>query len=450
MKIGIIGGSGLDDPSLIQDCEEKEVETPFGNPSSSITCGSIEGVEVCILARHGKKHEIPPTQVNNRANIFALGKLGCTHIIATTAVGSLREEIGRGDFVVLDQFIDFTRHRKISFHEDFTEGIKHTPMADPFDKVLREKIIQGCQGQGIKYHPKGSVVTIEGPRFSTRAESQVYRMWGADVINMSIAPEAALANEAELPYAAIAMSTDYDCWKTDEEPVSWDAILEIFGENSDKMKKLLVEVIKNLDRNENLGESAIAEDPIVQDVPESLLSKSEIIKSKIRTIPNWPKEGIMFRDITTLLQDADGFRKTIEVLEERYKDKEIDYIAGIESRGFILASALALRLGKGMILIRKPGKLPAETISQEYELEYGTDAVEIHKDAIKPGEKVLLVDDLIATSGTCLAACNLIGKLGGKIEECAFIVELNDLGGRRKLEDKGYKMFSIINYAESG
>jgi 5'-methylthioadenosine phosphorylase len=242
MKIGIIGGSGLDDPKLLENYEEVEVGTPYGTPSSKITCGKIGNTEVCILARHGKKHQIPPTQVNNRANIFALGKLGCKHIIATTAVGSLREEIGRGDFVILSDFIDFTRHRKITFFEEFKENPEHTPMADPFSVLLRKKIIASCKSLGIPFHEKGTVITIEGPRFSTRAESNMFRMWGADVINMSIAPEAILAKEAALEYSAIAMSTDYDCWKLDEEPVSWNQILKTFNENSEKMKKLLVDV----------------------------------------------------------------------------------------------------------------------------------------------------------------------------------------------------------------
>ncbi len=424
VKIGIIGGSGLDDPKMLQDFQETEVDTPYGRPSSTITTGTIAGIEVCILARHGKKHEIAPTNVNNRANIFALGKLGCTHIIATTAVGSLREEIDRGDFVILDQFIDFTRHRSITFHDDFKMGIKHTPMATPFSEFLRKKIISSCNNLGIKHHPKGTVITIEGPRFSTKAESKIFRMWGADVINMSVAPEAALTNEAGLQYSAIAMSTDYDCWKEDEAPVTWDAILEIFKNNSEKMKSLLVKVIEKIANDDE-----------------------EFIKSKIRTIPDFPKPGIMFRDITTLLKDAEGFQRTMKVLEERYKNEKIDLIAGIESRGFVLASALASRLNKGVILVRKPGKLPGEKVREEYNLEYGTDAIEIHKDAVQPGQNILLVDDLIATSGTAGAACSLITKLGGKIIDTAFVVELEDLGGRKKLEDKGFSVFSILKFS---
>jgi adenine phosphoribosyltransferase len=151
----------------------------------------------------------------------------------------------------------------------------------------------------------------------------------------------------------------------------------------------------------------------------------------------------MFRDITTLLKDKEGLSRTIKILEERYKNEEIDLIAGIESRGFIIASALALRLGKGLVLVRKPGKLPAETIKAEYELEYGRDSVEIHKDAISPGQKVLLIDDLIATGGTASAACRLIEQLGGKILECAFIVELPELKGREKLI---WPVFKVVDF----
>jgi len=244
VKIGIIGGSGLDDPKILEDVQEIEIETKYGNPTSPLKIGKIKGIDVVLIARHGKKHTIPPSQVNFRANIQALKEQNCTHIITTTAVGSLKEEIGRGDLVILDQFIDFTRFRKISFYDEFEEGnAKHTPMAEPFDNKLRELLIKKCSELEIKHHKKGTVITIEGPRFSTKAESKMFQQWGADIINMSIAPECALANEAGIPYASVAMSTDYDCWKEDEEPVSWDAILEIFGKNVEKVTKLLVETI---------------------------------------------------------------------------------------------------------------------------------------------------------------------------------------------------------------
>ena len=244
VKIGIIGGSGLDDPNILEGAEDVEVETPYGKPTSAVKVGKIDDVEVALLARHGREHTIPPSQVNFRANVWALKEVGCTHILATTACGSLREEIGRGDFVILDQFIDFTRHRKVSFFEKFEPGkMKHTVMAEPFSKVLRNILIETCSELGLRHHPKGTVVTIEGPRFSTKAESHMFRAWGADVINMSVAPEAILANEAGIPYAAVAMSTDYDCWKEDEEPVSWEEILKVFGENVEKVTKLLLNTI---------------------------------------------------------------------------------------------------------------------------------------------------------------------------------------------------------------
>jgi adenine phosphoribosyltransferase len=172
------------------------------------------------------------------------------------------------------------------------------------------------------------------------------------------------------------------------------------------------------------------------------------IKSKIRTIPNYPKKGIMFRDITTLLKDPVGFRLVVDNLTQRYihADFNFDTIVGIESRGFIIGSALAYTLGRGFIPIRKKGKLPAEVVSQEYELEYGTDKIEIHKDALKKGERVILVDDLLATGGTALAAAALVEKLGGAVVELAFVVDLPDLGGKKKLKDKGYNVFALTEF----
>ncbi|MGV8086741.1 MAG: adenine phosphoribosyltransferase [Candidatus Woesearchaeota archaeon] len=173
---------------------------------------------------------------------------------------------------------------------------------------------------------------------------------------------------------------------------------------------------------------------------------TEKIKSKIRIIKDWPKEGIMFRDITTLLLDAPTFNHTIDLLLDRYKDKHIDAVAGIESRGFIIGSILANRLNVGFIPIRKKGKLPAETESEEYELEYGKDTIEVHKDAIVKGSKVLIVDDLIATGGTILAACKLIKKIGGELVECCVVIDLPKLGGKKKLEKAGYPVFALVEF----
>jgi 5'-methylthioadenosine phosphorylase len=247
VKIGIIGGSGLENPDILKSPQEVNVETPYGTPSSPLLSGSLNGTETVILSRHGWHHTIPPSKVNYRANIFALKEIGCTHIITTTACGSLREEIRRGDLVIPDQFIDFTRHRSITFFEEFEPGkMNHTPMADPFDKKLRDLIISAAGKTGIAVHERGTIITIEGPRFSTRAESRMFRIWGADVINMSVAPEAILANELGMPYAAIAMSTDYDCWKEDEVPVSWEEVIAVFNSNVSKVLKLLLEVIPSV------------------------------------------------------------------------------------------------------------------------------------------------------------------------------------------------------------
>lgn len=247
VKIGIIGGSGLDNPDILKGAKDIDANTSYGKPSSNLKVGKIGNVDVILIARHGREHTIPPTQVNFRANIQALKDQGCTHIIATTACGSLREEIDRGHLVIVDQFIDFTRHRKISFHESFEpHNAKHTPMATPFNEDLRQLLIKSCKSLKLFCHEKGTVITIEGPRFSTKAESRMFRIWGADVINMSIAPECALANEAGIPYAAVAMSTDYDCWKDDEEPVTWDAILQIFKQNAKNVTDLIVDVIPKI------------------------------------------------------------------------------------------------------------------------------------------------------------------------------------------------------------
>ena len=245
LKIGIIGGSGLYDPDIVKNREEIQISTEYGEPSSPLTKGEIEGVETLILSRHGCNHQFSPTQVNNQANIKALQKMGVTHIIATTACGSLREYIAPGHFVIVDQFIDFTKFRKTTFAESFENGMEHPSMAYPFHEGLRQCLYDSARSLDLKVHDKACVVTIEGPRFSTLAESRMFRVWGADIINMSTAPEAMLANEAGIPYAAAAMTTDYDCWKTDEPLKTWEEILEVFNKNVDKVKKLLVKTVKD-------------------------------------------------------------------------------------------------------------------------------------------------------------------------------------------------------------
>ncbi|MEF2143973.1 MAG: S-methyl-5'-thioadenosine phosphorylase [Desulfovibrionaceae bacterium] len=246
LTLGIIGGSGLDDPDILDDVQDMEISTPYGTPTSPLKIGRIGDRKVVLAARHGRTHTDSPTRVNNRANLWALKECGCECILATTAVGSLREEIDRGDLVILDQFIDFTRLRSLTFHETFEPHTPiHTPMATPFSSYLRDLLKAACLRQEVAHHDKGTVVTIEGPRFSTRAESNMFRAWGADVINMSTAPECILANELGLPYAAVAMSTDYDCWKEDEAPVSWEDVLQTFNSNVNKVTRVLLDTVRS-------------------------------------------------------------------------------------------------------------------------------------------------------------------------------------------------------------
>ncbi|XP_042572220.1 S-methyl-5'-thioadenosine phosphorylase [Cyprinus carpio] len=223
VKIGIIGGSGLDDPDILEGRTERYVVTPFGKPSDALILGKIKNVDCVLLARHGRQHTIMPTNVNYQANIWALKEEGCTHLLVTTACGSLREDIQPGDIVLIDQFIDRTTKRVQTFYDGQPTshpGVCHIPMAEPFCNRTREVLMEVAQGLGVKCHTRGTMVTIEGPRFSSRAESLMFRQWGADVINMTTVPEVVLAKEAGLCYASIAMATDYDCWKEHEEAVS--------------------------------------------------------------------------------------------------------------------------------------------------------------------------------------------------------------------------------------
>ncbi len=246
-KIGIIGGSGLNKVNILEKPSKVKAYNKFGEASSEILSGTIEGKEVLILTRHGLEHTIPPSQVNYRANIRALKDAGCTHILSTTACGSLKEAYKMGHFVIPDQFIDFTKNRINTFFDKFKPGMPiHTPMANPFDENLRKILTNACGNSKAEYHETGTVVTIEGPRFSTKAESNMYRILNGDIINMTVATECALANELEIPYATIALVTDYDCWKEDEEPVSWEVVLGNFNKKLPVMTSILRKAIKCL------------------------------------------------------------------------------------------------------------------------------------------------------------------------------------------------------------
>ncbi len=393
-----------------------------------------------MIARHGKGHKITPTHVNNMANIQALKDEGVTHIIATTAVGSLNRDIRRGDIVLADQFIDFTKHRKNSFVDDFEDGINHAAMPEPTDKEMRKLLFVIGTELGLRIHRKGTVVTIEGPRLSTKAESRMFQSWGADIINMSIAPEAALANEAKIPYAVVAMSTDYDCCFDDIPAATWEDIIKVFEENSERVKRLILAAIPRIGKGETVSEGKAAAAEKTAKLEKTLID----LRKVIRTIPDFPKKGVMFRDITTLLLDPEAYRHTVEQMIEKVALKKIDKIVGIESRGFIFGGAMAFQMGIGFVPCRKAGKLPGETVFEEYELEYGKDKIEMHKDAISEGDRVLIIDDLIATGGTAKACANLVEKMGGTVESIGFVIGLPDLGGIKKLD--GYPIFQLVDF----
>ena len=244
LKIGIIGGSGMEDPVFISDFKTEEISTPYGIPSSQLVLGRITNVPVVILSRHGPEHSINPTNVNYRANVWALKNTGCTHILAATACGSLRERIAPGHFVFPDQFIDRTTKRNSTFFDG--PDVKHIPMGEPFSSIIRSCLVTACDKLDFTYHEGGTVVTIEGPRFSTKAESMMFRSWNCDIINMSTVPEIVLARELGMQYQSIAMSTDYDCWREGEDEVTMEMIYEIMGKNVSNVKKIIEESIMQL------------------------------------------------------------------------------------------------------------------------------------------------------------------------------------------------------------
>jgi 5'-methylthioadenosine phosphorylase len=244
-KVALIVGSGLENFNFLEKWEETLTDTPYGKPSSTLIEGKFENLDVCILSRHGREHTIPPSQMNNRANLWAIKKAGATHILSVSACGSLREHIQTGDIIFPDQFIDFTRHRPITFFEHYEPHAPvHTAMPDPFDSDLKNLLMQAATNHQIRHHHKATVVTIEGPRLSTRAESHMFKTWGADIINMSTAPEVILANELKIPYALTALSTDYDAWREVSDAVSWEEIVRVFRQNVNKVSQLLLDVLQ--------------------------------------------------------------------------------------------------------------------------------------------------------------------------------------------------------------
>lgn len=244
-EIGIIGGTGVYDPKIIENSVEIKIFTPYGSPSDLISIGTYQGRKIAFIPRHGRGHTIPPHMINNRANIWALKEIGVKNIIASSAVGSLREDYKPGEFVLPDQFIDRTRNRIDSFYQG--GQICHISAADPICRELREYYSDQGNKLGIKLYNSGTYVCIEGPRFSTRAESELYRRWKADIIGMTIYPECILAREAEICYVSIAMVTDYDVWAN--KPVSTQEIVNTMKANLANLKKLIMKSLLELPDN---------------------------------------------------------------------------------------------------------------------------------------------------------------------------------------------------------
>ncbi|RLC71949.1 MAG: S-methyl-5'-thioadenosine phosphorylase [Chloroflexi bacterium] len=236
-EIGVIGGTGLYQMEELQEVEEVSVKTPFGDPSDVILIGRLGGRRVAFLARHGRGHRISPSELPSRANIFALKSLGVEWLISVNSAGSFREEIRPGDLVIPDQLIDRTKGRPSTFFEG--ELVAHISFAEPFCPVLSEVLYQAAEEAGARVHRGGTFLIIEGPAFSTRAESKLYRSWGADIIGMTALPEAKLAREAEICYASLAFATDYDSWLERLEPVNVETIISILAQNAEMARRII-------------------------------------------------------------------------------------------------------------------------------------------------------------------------------------------------------------------
>lgn len=243
--LGVLGGSGLYEMDGLRDVTELDIDTPFGRPSDVLVKGTLaNGTTMLFLPRHGRGHRFPPHAINYRANVCALKKAGATHVVSVSAVGSMKEEIEPGHLVVPDQFIDLTKKRITTFFEDGIVG--HVPFADPTCALLADALGAAAQSTGAKTHRGGTYVCMEGPQFSTRAESRLYRTWGVSVIGMTSMPEAKLAREAELPFATLALATDYDCWHDAHDDVTVEAVVATMKKNVGNAKKALADLSSHL------------------------------------------------------------------------------------------------------------------------------------------------------------------------------------------------------------
>ncbi|HPQ70274.1 MAG TPA: S-methyl-5'-thioadenosine phosphorylase [bacterium] len=272
LKVGIIGGSGLYDMEALENVQEVAVPTPFGDPADKLITGVLKGVDVVFLPRHGRGHRFTPTEVPYRANVWAMKKLGVTHIISVSACGSLKEEHEPGRIVVIDQLLDRTRHRKDTFFEGGI--VAHVPFGDPICMPLAKLLYDAGVKLDLKMAFKGAYLCMEGPQFSTRAESFLYRSWGMDVIGMTNYTEARLAREAEICYATLALVTDYDCWKEHEEGVDALSVLEVMAANVKNAKAILLEVIDKIPAEPVPGYSDV--------LSFSIVTNAKVVPDKVK------------------------------------------------------------------------------------------------------------------------------------------------------------------------
>ena len=279
-KLAVIGGSGLYDIPGLENRQEFDVSTPFGKPSAPIIAGTLNGQRVAFLARHGIGHHINPSEVNYRANIYALKALGIEQVVSVSACGSLREDYTPGDLVIPTNLFDFTKGRKRTFFENGL--VAHAGVADPFCPALSAQVYEALQPTGATVHNSGTFITIEGPRFSTKAESNTFRAWGMDIIGMTTSPEAFLAREAEMCYAVMAHVTDYDVWHVSEDPVTVEMVIAVLHQNTEIVQQAIQNLVK-LDDQQDCDcdmalSSALITDPTV--IPEETRQRLDLLVRK--------------------------------------------------------------------------------------------------------------------------------------------------------------------------
>lgn len=290
IRIGVIGGSGVYQIEALRDVREVEVETPFGHPSDAYVTGVLDGVPVVFLARHGRGHRISPTQLNYRANIWGFKSLGVEYLISISACGSLKEELAPGHIVIPDQIVDRTRLRKLSFFDDPEAGtgglVVHISLADSFCPTLSQVCFDAVAATSNPVHYGGSLVVIEGPRFSTKAESRIFRQWGCDIIGMTAVPEAQLAREASMSYAAMVHVTDYDVWHDSAEPVTVEAVIRVLQHNAEVAKTAVRNAVRALADAGPSPQANALQDAIITDrarIPMSTRDQLDLLIGKYLT-----------------------------------------------------------------------------------------------------------------------------------------------------------------------